>query len=109
MRELSWEEVKKIIRRIGEWGILGLIHCLGQQTNQRFILPKWYSSHEGHEQSSKKVPTLLRVPATAGSGRGEPSCEKQLSSGSLAEAGKGTSGLKLMQNRPPHVSGMRRK
>lgn len=40
MRELSWEEVKKIIRRIGEWGILGLIHCLGQQINQRFILPK---------------------------------------------------------------------
>lgn len=43
------------------------------------------------------------------SGAVEPRCKKQLSSASLAEAGKGTSGLEHMQNHPPHGSGTRRK
>lgn len=72
MRELSWEEVKKIIRRIGEWGILGLMYCLGQQIDQRFIPHKWHSSHEGHEQSSKKAPTLLRGSSSGRVGEWSP-------------------------------------
>lgn len=37
MQELSWEAVKKIIKRFEEWGILGLIHCLDHQINQKII------------------------------------------------------------------------
>lgn len=38
MQELSWEAVKKIIKRFAEKGILGLIHYLDHQNNQKIIL-----------------------------------------------------------------------
>lgn len=59
MRALSWEEVKTIIRRIGGWGIL-IYCCLGQKINPWFILHKWHSSHEGHQQSSKKGTNIVK-------------------------------------------------
>lgn len=55
MQEMSWEAVKKVIRRFEEWGIVGLIHCLGQQINQRIILYKRQSSHEEYRESGKDI------------------------------------------------------